>query len=288
MAIEWLKKFAKGPTTSQPANDWRSEIGKADLTRQEFCSLCVDASRDLFKDATIEHGDSMEEILVRRDSGTPITIFLSNLWSKIRSLQGGRAEEIERFLGAMVRAADARPAANRDAMVPMIKDVAYLKEILANFTEDDKQTVTEHLAGDLWIVYAFDTPETIVTMQKTHLRELELNTQELRALAIENLRRILPPVLQHGDGPVYLLTAGADYVASLLLFDDVWAEIQETTAGDIVAAVPSRDVLLFTDSTSKEGIEELRASITRITNSGGYLVSSTMFRRTIEGWKPFS
>jgi uncharacterized protein YtpQ (UPF0354 family) len=84
------------------------------------------------------------------------------------------------------------------------------------------------------------------------------------------------------------LTAGADYVASLLLFDDVWAEIQETTAGDIVAAVPSRDVLLFTDSTSKEGIEELRASITRITNSGGYLVSSTMFRRTIEGWKPFS
>jgi uncharacterized protein YtpQ (UPF0354 family) len=288
MAIEWLKKFAKGPTTSQPANDWRSEIGKADLTRQEFCSLCVDASRDLFKDATIEHGDSMEEILVRRDSGTPITIFLSNLWSKIRSLQGGRAEEIERFLGAMVKAADASPAANRDAMVPMIKDVAYLKEILANFTEDDKQTVTEHLAGDLWIVYAFDTPETIVTMQKKHLRELKVKTQELRPLAVENLRRLLPPIMLHGDGPLFMLTAGADYVASLMLFDDVWAEIQERIEGDIVAAVPSRDTLLFTDSTSQAGIKELRSSITRVTQSGGYLVSSTMFRRTTEGWKPFS
>ena len=169
----------------------------------------------------------------------------------------------------------------------MIKDVLYLKEILNNST-GDKVTVTEHLAGDLWIVYAFDTPEAMLTMQNKHLRELDLKTQHLRPLAIENLRRILPPVLQHGDGPVYMLTAGADYVASLMLFDDIWDEIQEAIEGDIVAAVPSRDTLLFTDSTSKEGIEELRASITRITNSGGYLVSSTMFRRTSDGWKPFS
>lgn len=292
MTIEWLKKFSKKTTSTkvavaQHANDWRAGLGKNDLTHTEFCSVCADALRDLFKDATIEQGDSMEELRVRRDSGDSITIFLSNLWTKVRSLPDGRAEEIERFLGAMVKAANAKPAADRDAIVPMIKDEAYLKEILSDFT-DDKLTVTEHLAADLWIVYAFDTPEAMLTMQKKHLRELELKTQELRPLAIENLRRILPPIMQHGDGPVYLLTAGADYVASLLLFDDVWDEIQDTIEGDIVAAVPSRDTLLFTDSTSKEGIEELRSSITSITNSGGYLVSSTMFRRTADGWKPFS
>jgi len=266
--------------------DWRTSLGKNDLTHTEFCLLCADAICDIFKDAIIEQGDSMEELRVLRDSGEPLTIFLSNLWNRTRNLPEGRVEEIERFLGAMVRSATARPAPNRSAIVPMIKDVRYLNEILGNVT-GDKLTVTEHLAADLWVVYAFDTPEAMLTMQYKHLRELDLKTQELRPLAVENLKRILPSVMQHGEGPVFMLTGG-DYVASLLLFDAMWTEIQETVEGDIVAAVPSRDILFYTDSTSKEGIEELRASITRVIKSGGYLVSSTMFRRTPDGWKPFS
>ena len=302
MAIEWLKKFSKKatgsqigkspssisqPSLSQPDNDWRVGASKTDLSHAEFCALCANALRDLFKDATIEQGDSMEEIRGKLSSGESITIFLSNLWSQTRGSPDGRAQEIERFLTAMMKSAVATPAHDKNSIVPMIKDEQYLKEISRPPATEDT-TVTEHLAADLWIVYAFDTPEAMLTMQRRHLRELELKTQELRPLAIENLRRILPPIMRHGDGPVYLLTAGADYVASLLLFEDVWDELQETIEGDIVAAVPSRDVLLFTDSTSKEGIEELRASITRIINSGGYLVSSTMFRRTADGWKPFS
>lgn len=249
--------------------------------------MCANALRDLFKDATIEQGSSIEELRVERDPGEPLTVFLGNLWSNVKNLPDLRAAEIERFLGALVRSAGAKPAADRNAIVPMVKDVRYLNEILSNLT-GDRLAVTEHLAGDLWIVYAFDTPEAMLTMQHKHLWELELKTQELRSLAMENLRRILPPIMQHGDGPLFMLTAGGDYVASLLLFDDVWAEIHETTEGDIVAAVPSRDVLFFTDSSSKEGIEELRAAITRVTNSGGYQVSSTMFRRATDGWKPFS
>jgi uncharacterized protein YtpQ (UPF0354 family) len=302
MAIEWLKKFSKKatrsrphasqssisqPSVSQPDNDWRYGLSKPDLTHAEFCSLCADAVRSLVKDATLEQSDSMGEIRVKLSSGESITIFLNNLWRRTRGSPDARAQEIERFLTAMMKSALATPAHDKNSIVPMIKDEQYLKEIGRPAATEDT-TVTEHLAADLWIVYAFDTPETMLTMQQKQLRELELKRQDLRPLAVENLRRILPPIMQHGDGPVYLLTAGADYVASLLLFDDVWDELQETIEGDIVAAVPSRDVLLFTDSTLKEGIEELRASITRITNSGGYLVSSTMFRRTTDGWKPFS
>ncbi len=310
-AMKWLKKLSKRtkssqhgryqssisqpsvsppgvsePSVSEPNYDWRAGLSKADLSHTEFCSLCADAMRDRFKDATIEQGTSIEELRVQLGPGEPLTVFLGNLWGRIRNNPDGRAEEVERFLGAMIRAATDKPVKNKNAIIPMIKDVGYLNANL-NDTTGDRLIVTEHLVGDLWIIYAFDTPEAMLTMQQKQLRELGLKTQELRPLAIENLRRILPPVMQHGDGPVYLLTAGADYVASLLLFDDVWAEIQDTIEGDIVAAVPSRDTLLFTDSTSKAGIEELRSSITNITNSGSYLVSSTMFRRTADGWKPF-
>ncbi len=289
MALEWLKKLSKKTTSTrvvvaQHANDWHAGLGKTGLSKEEFCSLCADAIQDLFKEATIERGASWDELTVTRVTSKPLTVFLENIWRETRNNPDVRVKQVERFLRLLVGAAGEQSPTRKSCIVPMIKDEAYLKTINGNAVA----FMTEHFVGDLWIVYAIDKPESMSTLAKTEALEMGLQLSDLRPLAIENLRRILPPVMQHGDGPVYLLTAGADYVASLLLFDDVWTEIQETIEGDIVAAVPSRGTLLFTDSTSKEGIEELRASITRITNSGGYLVSSTMFRRKAESWKPFS
>lgn len=85
-----------------------------------------------------------------------------------------------------------------------------------------------------------------------------------------------------------MLTAGADYVASLILLDDLWIELKESIMGDIVVAVPSRDVLLYTSSESSEGIARMRSTIDKVMQSGGYLVSHMMLRLTPDGWKAFS
>jgi hypothetical protein len=85
-----------------------------------------------------------------------------------------------------------------------------------------------------------------------------------------------------------MLTAGGDYVARLILFGDLWTELADTVEGDIVAAVPSRDVLLFTSDKSSEGITAIRKVIDKITVAGGYLISTTMLRRDANGWKVFS
>ena len=45
-----------------------------------------------------------------------------------------------------------------------------------------------------------------------------------------------------------MLKAGGDYEASLLLFDDIWRDGQVKVDGDIVVAVPAKDVLLVTGS----------------------------------------
>ncbi len=230
----------------------------------------------------------MDELHVRQGSGEPLTMFLGNLWNTLKRQPDARSAETERFINAMLRAAGtSKTAHDRTAIIPMIKDELYLTTNLSNLT-GDKRAVTEHLAADLWIVYAFDTPETMLTMQQRQLSDLGLKSAELRMLAIDNLRRILPPVMQHGDGPFFMLTAGSDYVASLLLLDEVWTELQDTIEGNIIAAVPSRDLLFFSSSTSKKGIEKMRSAITRATSSGAYLVSSTMLRRTAGKWEPFS
>ena len=86
---------------------------------------------------------------------------------------------------------------------------------------------------------------------------------ELKGLAIANLRRILPEVQRHGDGPWYLLTAGGDYVRSLLPFNEIWDQLADTVKGQIVATVPTRDVLLFTGAESAEGVQAIRQRVGR-------------------------
>lgn len=115
-----------------------------------------------------------------------------------------------------------------------------------------------------------------------------IKRDQLKELAIENLRRILPPVEQHGGDPYYMLTAGGDYVASLVLFDDLWSKLENDVEGNVVVGIPSRDVLLYTSDKSPEGIAAMRKAIENITATEGYLVSTTMLRRHSNGWKVFS
>jgi len=119
------------------------------------------------------------------------------------------------------------------------------------------------------------------------MKELEIEPTDLPSLARSNLKRILPEIEQHGEGPWYLLTAGGDYAASLLLFDDVWNTLSRSVEGDVVAAVPSRDVVLFTGVRSKDGIEWIKRKAHEIHEGGDHVVSQTLFRRVSGAWKVF-
>ena len=73
-----------------------------------------------------------------------------------------------------------------------------------------------------------------------------------------------------------MYTADGNYEASLLLFDDLWdGDIK--VDGDIVVAIPTRDVLLITGSKNEEGIARLREIVDQVTAEGTYTVSSTLF-----------
>lgn len=291
MAMNWLAKFLghKGAQkeTSRDDSAWRTELSKNKLTKEEFRNLCVFAAREFFPEALIEPIDSGEVLKITPKNGEPYTAYLENIWRISRNDGENRVSRVERLfrvLGAR-DATDLLP--QPDSIVPVIKDEQYLN-IARKSEKEEASLVYEHLVADLWVVYCIDKPEAILTLKPTSLRQMQLEEKNLRAMAIENLRRILPPVECHGDGPVYMLTAGGDYVASLLLFDDLWEKLAATVNGEIVAAVPTRDVVLFTSSTSSEGIIKMRQTVTRLIETGGYLISTTMLRRHHGGWKVFS
>jgi uncharacterized protein YtpQ (UPF0354 family) len=128
----------------------------------------------------------------------------------------------------------------------------------------------------------------MITMKLSQLDEFEIEKAGLLPLALENLTRIMPSAEQNGDGPWYWLSAGGDYEASLLLFDAVWDQLAQSVDGEIVAAVPARDTLVFTGSNSAEGLKAIKDQAAHVVKTGNYVVSETLIIRRGGKWEVFN
>jgi len=208
------------------------------------------------------------------------TTFLDNLWIQLQRAED-RRELVEKHVNAMLSMLDPRPAVDKKHIIPIVKDAEYVQSF-------GQITVFEHFVADMYCVYAIDWEDRTESLSRTIMESLGLEQTTLRNFAVENLKAILPPVECHGDGPWFLLSAGTDYVASLLFFDDLWDQLTEMVQGDPIAVVPARDVLLFTGAASNEGITAIRCKAEEIVSRGDHVVSSTLLRRSGGKWIAFS
>jgi uncharacterized protein YtpQ (UPF0354 family) len=84
-----------------------------------------------------------------------------------------------------------------------------------------------------------------------------------------------------------MLTVGGNYEASLLLLEEIWEAQKQFVPGELVAAVPSREVLVFTGSESPEGIAAIRGSVERSFQAAGHLLSKTLLVWRNKAWHIF-
>jgi uncharacterized protein YtpQ (UPF0354 family) len=155
--------------------------------------------------------------------------------------------------------AGANATVDRSRIVPVIKSrqwVEGMRQVQDGQNNTQKaRLLTEPFNAQLAIVYAEDRPSS--TRYLTTRDDAGDSTQ-LHDLALANLRRVLPKIeMRSGADGTFLVTAGGTYEASLLLVDDLWSGGQIKVDGDIVVAVPARDVLLVTGSHNRAGIRNL-------------------------------
>jgi uncharacterized protein YtpQ (UPF0354 family) len=100
---------------------------------------------------------------------------------------------------------------------------------------------------------------------------------QLRDLALGNLNRMLPKIeMRQGADHIFLIEAGGNYEASLLLADGIWSSGQIAVDGDIVAAVPDRSALLVTGSRNRDGVARLRKMAAELA-IGPYALTPSLF-----------
>jgi hypothetical protein len=126
--------------------------------------------------------------------------------------------------------------------------------------------LSQHLVGELWIQYAVESRNAFASLGPQDLEPLRIEPRALKRMALDNLRQRIPPVHVTGHSGRYILTLpgeGGHFEASLLLLDEVWEHQATLVKGDVVAALPARDLLFVTGTEEAQGLDQVKALMTQ-------------------------
>lgn len=152
--------------------------------------------------------------------------------------------------------------------------------------DDDDSPVLVRIAEGLLASYIVDEGERFSYVQNRHLRNAGLTTNKLHDIAITNLANLANGrlTIRHASS-VWALFLDGNFEASLILLNDLWdQQLHQYHGGELVVAVPARDILAFCKASSADGIAELRAVIERVWPAGDHLISNSLFRRVNKNW----
>lgn len=252
-------------TPGQFTNEFAQELRKASS------ELKVEVVKDL-------------ELKVTTADGRESTSFLDNAYDTYKLDPKSKQEVIQNFVASGIDTFESlgkSEALDRKLIVPVVKDRPWLEEtrqaLVARGATKLPEHVHEDLNAELIILYAEDSPKNIRYVGPKDLEDAHIERKELRTLACENLKRLLPKIERQGANGLFMITAGGDYEASLLLLDSIWSDIKREVRGDVVVAIPSRDLLIVTGSEDSQGIEKMKQIVQKSYAQGSYRLTTKLF-----------
>jgi len=246
---------------------------------KEFVGMLCTASPDL-KITVIKE----LELKIKQPNGKEHTTFLYNTYDTYQTDPKLKEAVLQRFVSSIIEnIANEKAFEGLDPgrIIPVVKDRQWLEETRTALMSRGAKKVPEHvyddLNEDLIVLYAEDSPKNIRYFSPNDLIKAQIDRKNLRSLACENLKKVIPNIERHGENGLYMMAAGGDYEASLLLFDGLWNGMQKEVQGDVVVAIPTRDLLVVTGSDDAEGIKRMKKIIADATAKGSYRLTQKMF-----------
>ncbi|MEM4987357.1 DUF1444 family protein [Collimonas sp. H4R21] len=178
---------------------------------------------------------------------------------------------------------------DQSLLVPIIKVAefdTYSSPVVA--LSHDDSPVIKPFSADLIVMYALDLPTHFQFVTFRDLKNSSLTSEELHSIALRNLPNRVPKIELHGQAPQYMVIAGGNFEATLLLFDSMWDQFEQEMPGELLAVVPARD-LLFVSASGWEGAKTfLREASSRVLPEDRYALSKCIFVRRNGQWMPYT
>lgn len=219
-------------------------------------------------------------LIIKDQDGKETTSYLDNAYSQYLLDPKAVDEILKNYVTSFSEATGKSAPLDRSRIVPIIKDRNWIAEIKKSVKQRGNEQVPENVYEDfneeLVILYAEDTPTNIRYFAPKSLEGIGISRKQLRTLSVVNLTRLIPKP-QVDTGPlVSMITVGGNYEASLLLFDNLWANLSKAD-GEIVVAVPARDLLMFTGSHNQQGLTKLRELAAKYVKASPYYLTDKLF-----------
>jgi hypothetical protein len=275
---------ARVPPPSPP--DWPRRLRSPELQKHHIAGIVAEALTHRLPGYDVEEANEME-VGITSPGDASLSAHLGSLWSTLSTAEPEeRLALLEPFLGSLIESADALDKGGRpprkERLVPLVKHQRFFREM-----DPSVKPVSEKFVADLSIVYAFDHPHSLEIMTDRERRTIGVPKPRLRKLALDNLRRLITDIGQHDDGTAFMLSAGGNFEASLLLLPELWREFATKVEGDLIACAPARDLLLYTGTRTPGGLDTLRRIADRVVEAGAYPVSSSVLRWNGKGWEEY-
>ena len=269
---------------------WEELMAKPRLTEQEFTRLFARAVKERYPEFDVKVAGRLE-VLAKTPQGEEFRSYLDNAWKQCATEPTTRVSICKERVAVLTQQrGSSRLAPLKDDMgsiIPILKPTDYLDQLLPD-KDGTKAFVAEPFVADIWVVYARHVEKGIAFIRPEELADLKLGMAELRALAVKNLRSKLPEVRCYDyKSSVSMIVADGTYEASLLLFDKVWEDMQKKVDGDLIVAVPCRDMLLVTGSDSKNGMTAIRQVVEEAWKKEAYCISRSLLVRRDGKWQVY-
>ena len=161
-------------------------------------------------------------------------------------------------------------------VVPLLKQIESLKGPNRQFDS----LVFESYNDQLLIIYSLTSETTIKPLAKDAFRSLGITLDSLRKASLKNLDRIVPLLNRKEEDGAYIISAGGDFEASLVLLSSFWTKENLPVDGDFVVAIPTNNLLFVTGSNNWAQIKRLRLRASEEFRRGPYSVSQQLFKWT--------
>ncbi len=219
---------------------------------------------------------------VTMSDGSDISVYLGNAYRQYTADPELRDEIVKQHVEALLQSKESLvdEGKSADVIVPIVRTSNYFDALANKPNFNINNYITEDVAPGLQVIYAFDLPETIKSLQRDDLEELELNPTDLPTLARSNLMRLYGKSMNvGGENGFYYIADGTSYESSMIALD-IWTKENFPVKGEIVVFVPGRDYLLITGSEDADGLRHGRKISADIVASGAYsMIEHPLVRR---------
>lgn len=249
---------------------------KSILTERDFAEVFLNTI--VKKHPSIKFNLNDDLSISAKTEGLAFNLFLDNAYDTYKAEPDSMKEIISNYITSATELFEQPQGVNLDQVIPIIKPVEFLDEVKKlNKDNTSVKVVTEKYNDQLIIAYVEDTQNNIKYLKEDDFNALSISRDELKSIALRNFDKIIPNIERHGDEGLYLITAGGDYEASLILISSIWTKENFPVDGEFVVAIPNRDMLIVTGSKSKKGIAKIVDIMTDSYKTGNYQVSDQLF-----------